>query len=649
MRCRVTNLDVDQAIQLASDGGLLVGAYQAGKGAVVLLSSDDGKVAIATGEIDQRRRVKRSALLGLTSDPDERTSNQDIRAATQTWLVIEHPELYDADRARFLHDHPVRRLMQILRPEWTDIWQILIFAFVAGVLSLATPIAVESLVNTVSFGRQLQPVVVLAALLFGFLAFAGVMKALQTYVAEVIQRRLFARISGDLAYRLPRVDRKHWDGSYGPELVNRFLDVVTLQKVVATLLLDGVSIVLATLVGMTVLAFYHPWLLGFDVLLLLLIVSGLYVLGRGAISSGIDESKIKYKLTSWLEDVIRCEEGFKMHGGADFAIDRANLITANYLSARQRHFHILFRQIIYVVALQAVAGTVLLGGGGWLVIQGQLSLGQLVAAELIVTTILASLAKLGKHLEGFYDLVAAVDKLGYLFDLGVERYDGILNLTNEDGLEIRFTNLECVGSPSNSQHGLSTNIQSGERVAVLGPAASGKTTLLRIIYGLATPHAGHVEVGGVDPLDLRPDVLRSHVALVGGPELFEGTIAENVHLRRLGVSSADARQALEEVGLLEDVLKLTDSLDTKINATGIPLSYTQQLLLMLARGIAGKPALLLIDGVLDQLPDNKLEQVLRVVQDNQRDWTVIVATGRRTIANRLNETIDLSLSLARKE
>ena len=188
-------------------------------------------------------------------------------------------------------------------------------------------------------------------------------------------------------------------------------------------------------------------------LLVLLIVAGLYVLGRGAVSSGIDESKMKYKLTAWLEDLMRCQRAFKTGGGAEFAVDRANLLTANYLSSRRSHFSILFRQITFVLALQAIAGTVLLGGGGWLVIRGQLSLGQLVAAELIVTTILTSLAKLGKHLEGFYDVVASVDKLGALIDLDVERHDGLLRVADADrdepdGLNVKLDNVRlegCVG------------------------------------------------------------------------------------------------------------------------------------------------------------------------------------------------------------
>ena len=124
---------------------------------------------------------------------------------------------------------------------------------------LAAPIAVEALVNTVAFGRYLQPIVGLAILLLIFLGFAAVIRALLTYVVEVIQRRLFIRVVEDLAYRLPRVQQTSFDNLYGPELLNRFFEVVTVQKVVASLLLDGIAIVLQTVIGMLVLAFYHPF------------------------------------------------------------------------------------------------------------------------------------------------------------------------------------------------------------------------------------------------------------------------------------------------------------------------------------------------------------------------------------------------------
>ncbi|TWT87135.1 Alpha-hemolysin translocation ATP-binding protein HlyB [Pseudobythopirellula maris] len=632
LRAHEAQLGLKDARGLAESGATVLGLWDEGRGPLVIVGGGSS-AELAVGEIDERSMIIESAL----------ASGGGGASAPSQWLVVESSESVDsAHNSRFVQ-RPVARLQKLLAPEWNDIWIILVFAFFAGVLNLSTPIAVESLVNTVTFGRLLQPLLVLALLLFAFLGFAAVMRAMQTYVAEVIQRRLFARVSADLAYRLPRVDTGRLGGAYGPELANRFFDVVTLQKVVAQLLLDGVSLVLATLVGMTVLAFYHPWLLGFDVLLLLLVVGGLFVLGRGAIRTGIDESKYKYRLAAWFEDLIRCGTAFKPSGGAEFAADRANLLTTKYLSSRRTHFSVLFRQIVFVLTLQAVAGTVLLGGGGWLVIQGQLSLGQLVAAELIVSTILGSLAKIGKHLEGFYDLVAAIDKLGVLFDLPVERHDGALTLESGDkGLLFSLKNLRLSGVRGRFESGVTIEAAPGDRVAVFGGAKSGKSALCRLLYGAADPAAGRVTIAGLDPRDARPDMLRSSVALASEPEIFEGSLADNVHLRRREVGTKESRAALEAVGLLEDCLDLVDGLDTPLTPAATPLSGGQQRLLMLARAIAGKPKLLLVDGVLDGLPDEQLERALSALLDPEGGWTLLLTTGRQDLADRFERVLELT-------
>lgn len=633
LRVTESRLDIDQACRLAEDGAAVVGAWRPDHGPILLLDAGKRGAAVAEGEIDGRLGVSRNELKQAISESP----------AGDHWLVVEHAEKFVGSADAALSKKPITRLVRILRPEWNDIWLILVFAFVAGLLSLSTPIAVEALVNTVAFGRVLQPVVVLAGLLFGFLAFAAVMQAMQTYVAEIIQRRLYARVSADLAHRLPRVRNSEIGGAYGPELVNRFLDVVTVQKVVAQLLLDGVSIVLTALVGMTVLAFYHPWLLGFDVLLLGLVVTGLVVLGRGAIRSGIDESKLKYKLTAWYEDLTRCGTAFKPSGGAEFAIDRANQITGKYLDQRRRHFSVVFRQILFVLGLQAVAGTVLLGGGGWLVIQGQLSLGQLVAAELIVSTILGSLAKTGKHLEGFYDLVAAIDKLGTLFDLPLERHDGLLTLdTPGAGLPVRMSGVRVEGTRGQLATGLSLSIEPGERIALLGPSASGKSKFCQLLYGEIKQNHGRLTMAGVDPTDLRPDVLRSVVGLAGETEIFEGTIADNVHLRRRQVDATKCRAALDAVGMLNACLRLPDGLDTLLTPAAAPLASGQRRQLMVARALAGDPKLLLIDGTLDGMPDEELERTLDALLDNDRGWSLVVATGRQDIAKRLDRIVMLA-------
>lgn len=630
LQARIMNASASEAWDVVEDGAV-VACYLPSHGAAMFVRTSNGEVEFTESDGDERRSIQKEQFAELLT---ANTGQGDVPGSEASeFLIVEDLDLCHPGGETF-HDRPIARLAALLRPEASDIWVVGVFAFFAGVLSLATPIAVESLVNIVAFGRLLQPLVILSLMLFGFLAFASMMRALQTFVVEVIQRRMFARIAADLAYRFPRVRKSSLAGQYGPELANRFFDVVTLQKVTAQLLLDGVAIVLATVVGMTVLAFYHPWLLGFDVLLLVLIVTGVFVLGRGAIRSGIDESKQKYRLAAWLEDLLRCQIGFKAAGAADFALDRANRITADYLASRRIHFRVLFRQLLFIFGLQVIAGTVLLGFGGWLVIKGQLTLGQLVAAELIVATILASMAKLGKHIEAFYDVVASVDKLGHLFDLQIEPQDGLLSIAAGAGARLRVTDVPH--RVADASHGgvFSLSMEPSERAAISCRGSAGSTVLFDILYGLTPADSGHVEIEHADPRDLRPDVLRAAVALARDMEVFDGPVADNVHMSRPGVTMSDVRSALDAVGLLDDVLRLPEGLDTPLNGGGGPLLPTQLSLLMLARAIAGAPRVLLIDGLLDRLSDDQLDRVCTFLDKDANPWTLLIATNRSDVAER---------------
>jgi putative ABC transport system ATP-binding protein len=532
------------------------------------------------------------------------------------------------------HQSPSKLLWRLLRPEWSDIWIVVLFAMVAGVLSLATPLAIESLVNTVAFGNVLQPVVVLSVILLAFLLFLAAIKALQTYVVEIIQRRLFARVVADLAYRLPRAEIDSFGHHEPRELVNRFFEIVTVQKVTASMLLDGVSLVISTLVGMAVLAFYHPWLLGFDIVLLVAGAVIIFVLGRGGIRTSIDESYAKYATAAWLQDIAGNTKTFRHYGGVEFAMERADRFTHQYLTDRRLQFNILMRQILFALLLQALASTALLGIGGFLVISGQLTLGQLVAAELIVTVIVSSLAKLGKHLEEFYDLMASMDKLGYLFSLPVAEQSGLLSLQTGKPASVEIVNLAYV-----TPHGhdvlnhVNLMIGAGEHWAITGPSSSGKSTLLSMLFGLKVPTQGHLTIDRFDPRDVRPDVLRRHVSLVSEVEIFTGTLAENLHLQRPDVTMPQLRDALEHVGLLDEILKLPDGLETSLITGGSPLTQNQSRRLMLARAIVARPGLLLIDEVLDALPDEEAERIMSYLIRPDHPWTLILVTGRKQLAS----------------
>lgn len=527
--------------------------------------------------------------------------------------------------------------------EKTDIWVVVIYSVAIGLLSLVVPIATQSLVNTIAFGTLLQPLVVLSLLVLLGLFFAATLKVLRSHVVEVMQRRIFVRVSADSIERLLRVRIKAFDDDHGPELVNRFFEVVTLQKGGATLLVEGLEVLMTTLIGMILLAVYHPLLLIFAVLLLVSVVVVLFPLGIGAVPSAIAESKAKYSLAAWLQELARHPATFKSLPGATFALDRSNGMVSDYVRYRRAHWRVLIRQVIGANAMQAIGTAAVLGAGGWLVMERQLTLGQLVAAELVVAASLSSFAKFGKQLETFYDLLAAVDKLGYLTDLPMEA-SGDEPVTGKHGAAIE---LRHVSFQHHSGHpllnDLNLTIPAGSRFGITGATGSGKSSLVDLIYGFREPSSGTILFDGAEYRNLKLYDLRGHIALVRGIEIFHGTIEDNIKLGVSNLSSADLREILKMVNLLEVVEELPDGLQTMLTTGGQPLTPGQSYRLMLARALALKPRVLILDEILDRMEDGPAQDALMsrmISPDNP--WTLIVVSRSTSVLKHCLETIELT-------
>lgn len=586
-----------------------------------------------TKSINSSRRLRRR-LSKLTED-------ERVRCVAFDWREVS----VQAAQSPSGPMKPLTRVLHLLRPEWSDIWLIIVFAFVVGLFSLATPIAVESLVNTVAFGQLMQPVVVLSSLLLVFLGLSAAIMTLETYVAEIIQQRLFARIAGDLAHRLPRVSLEENEEKYLPELTNRFFDVMSVQKITSSLLLDGVTLIMSMGIGMAVLGFYHPFLLGFDAVLLAAIAFLITVLGRGAVKTAVKESKSKYYMAAWLEDIARCRNTFQSSSGKRLSASRSDRLVHDYLVNRKKHFRVLLRQVIFALSLQAIASTALLGLGGYLVVIRELTLGQLVAAELIVAVIVGAFAKMGKHFESFYDLLASVDKLGALFDLPLASQGGTLHHCNDEPVSIeieRMTYSRKGKKPAFAP--INITFPAGSSTAVTGPAGSGKSTLLDLIYGTRRPTVGQVQVNGFHPSELQHDDFWNRVEMVRDGEVFASSIDENIHVQRNDVSGQDVENALKAVGLDVAIHSLPEGVQTHITSSGAPLASNQVRLLLIARAIAERPNLLMIDGVLDSLGDAEANRVLDYLLKEGQPWTLIIATGRESIIQRCDQSLELPLS-----
>ena len=505
------------------------------------------------------------------------------------------------------------------------------------------PIATQSLVNTIAFGTLLQPLLVLALLVLLGLAFSAFLKVLRSHVVEVMQRRIFVRVSGDSIERLLRVKIQAYDDDHGPELVNRFFEVVTVQKGGATLLVDGLEVLMTTLIGMILLAVYHPVLLIFAVLLLVSVAIVLFPLGFGAVKTAIDESRAKYALAAWLQELARHPATFKSLPGAEFALERSNSMVSDYVRHRRAHWRVLLRQIVGSQTMQAVGTAAVLGAGGWLVIERQLTLGQLVAAELVVAASLSSFSKFGKQLETYYDLLAAVDKLGYLTDLPTEP-SGTESIEGSEGASIELRQVSFSFHPGQPMlKNLNLKIPPGSRFGITGATGCGKSTLVDLIYGFREPSTGTLLFDNSDYRNLKLYDLRGHIALVRGIEIFHGTIEDNIRLGVKNLSSADLRKILSMVNLLEAVESSPHGLQTMLTTGGQPLTPSQSYQLMLARALALRPRVLILDEILDRMEDGPAQdEMMQRMIAPENPWTLIVVSRSRTVLRHCPQMIELS-------
>lgn len=596
--------------------------------AIAVLPGDEPRLLLSRGRRGRRLELVEVGPTGrhaLRLSP--RALSSRYGAGALSWLELEPALPLEAVRVPPERGpvSPWARARALLALDRNDIGVVLVYAIAIGALTLATPAAVQALVNTVAFGTVLQPVVVLTLLLAVGLGFSAFLRAFQAVVVEVMQQRLFVRVLTDLARRLPRVELAALQQRDGRELANRFFEVVTVQKAVAILLVDGLGLLLQTLIGFALLAFYHPLLLAFDAMLALTLLLVIAVLGRGAVRSALEESAAKYAAAAWVETLAARPLLFKGSRGPEHAAHRADALAHRWLDARRRHFRRLLGQTVGGLAIQVLASTVLLGLGGALVLSGQLTLGELVAAELVVAALGAAFGKIGKMLESVYDLVAGVEKLGKLVDLPLERSEG--EPLHEDGpARLRI----CDGHGEGGE----IFVAPGARVAV-----TGSCDLIDAVAGMTPLPRGLVELDGVDLRYVSLDALRRSVALVRDGKVLAGTVLDNLRLSRADLGVDEAQALLRAVGLREAVARLPRGLEEPVQLGGHPLEEPQRRRLAVARALTARPRLLVIDGVLDGLVSED-DPLLDALFADDAGFTLLVRSRDPVVLARCERVID---------
>lgn len=524
---------------------------------------------------------------------------------------------------------PMQRLWELLLLEKGNIGLVYAYATLVGLFSLTLPLGVQAIIGLVSGGLFLQPIVILIAfVILGTIA-TGVLQVLQLAAVERIQQRIFARIALEFSLRVPRVSVEQWLKGDLAERMNRFFEVVTIQKSLGKLLTGATTALLQVLFGLLLLGFYHPYFIVFWAGLALVFWGVLRLTYPKGLETSLMESKYKYRAVHWLEELARTVSSFKAAGRATPALARMDEHVSGYLRYRQRHFRVIVWQAMSAVGLKALITGSLLILGSFLVIRGQITLGQFVAAELVVVTVLAGVEKLVDSLDELYDLITAVYKLGGVTDLPLESVGGLTLPDDEGGLAVKLTDLSYryPTAAKAALSGITLDVPAGAKIAITGPDGSGASTRLSVVAGLLPHYEGSVQAAGITLRDIDPTTMRDRIGLVLGPnEIFEGSVEENVALGRRGIGAAEVMRALEKVGAFDDVQALPLGLRTPLVSGGRGLPTTLRIRILIARAIAARPRLLVIDELLASVEPAARHDIIQLLTGPDAPWTLFIVS-----------------------
>jgi ABC-type bacteriocin/lantibiotic exporter with double-glycine peptidase domain len=542
---------------------------------------------------------------------------------------------------------PYQRFWSLLKPDNKEIYQVYTYAFFKGIIALSLPIGIQSIINLIQGGSISASWLLLVFIVVIGIAMGGYMQLMQMRIMETIQQKIFARAAFDFTYRIPKIKFKEIYNYYAPELVNRFFDVVTIQKSLSKIIIDFSSAVLQITFGLILLSLYHPFFILFSFLLIILVFAIIKITSKRGIETSMSESKYKFKLVSWLEELARAKDSFRLAGLSKLPSTKTDERVVGYLNSRENHFQILRIQFILLLIFKIIVALGLLIAGGLLVIEQQMNIGQFVAAEIIILLIIDSSEKIILNLENVFDIFTSLEKLGEVTDLEIDDYDSKSSLqtliTNPITVELKNISFTYPGRSKPVLNNINYTFDQNKKYCITGKNGSGKSTLLHLINGLYNAQSGSICFNGF-PIGnyYINDIYKVVGSGLSEEAIFEGTLFENISLGREQVSAEDVLWAVEKI-LLHDFLKsLPKGLDTQIDITGqkLPRSIVQRI--VLARSIVNKPKLLILEKNIDNIEELERNKIIDFLTDKNNEWTLICASNNSYFHEKSDVVINMS-------
>jgi ABC-type bacteriocin/lantibiotic exporter with double-glycine peptidase domain len=379
---------------------------------------------------------------------------------------------------------------------------------------------------------------------------SGVLRVSQMKVVEKVQQRLFTRYSFEFTYKLPKLDLNNLQGYHLPELVNRFFDTVSLQKGLSKLLLEVPLAIIQILFGLILLSFYNPVFIIFGIILIVILYLVLYYTSQRGFDASIRERNYKYDIAAWIQDVARAITSFKFHEKNNLHLKKTDSLVSGYLDARTEHFNVLKFQYWSLIVFKLLITASMLVVGGVLLVEQQINIGQFIAAEIVILTVLSAVEKMILSLDNVFDLLTSIEKLGKVTDKEIE-YGGKLPLNaNGEGLSISANNLSVENGHINLLHQTSFDILSNEKICIVGDDSNSKSALINLLSGSLHDFNGKLLMNDIPVGNYDIDSIRKTIGIVSGnKEIFTASLWDNLTMGNKQAETAEVMILLKQVGL----------------------------------------------------------------------------------------------------
>jgi ABC-type bacteriocin/lantibiotic exporter with double-glycine peptidase domain len=541
----------------------------------------------------------------------------------------------------------IRRFFSVIRIEKKEVSAIYFYAVLSGLIQLSLPLGIQAIINfsQVAAGRTKLPVSMwlLIFLVVGGVFVVGIVQVNQMKVVERIQQRIFTRYAFEFTYKIPRFDIKRVDNYHLPELVNRFFDTISLQKGLSNLLLDIPLAIIQIIFGLILLSLYSPLFVLLGILLIIILYLVLQMTAKRGLDASLRESDFKYSTAAWIEELARTFKSFKVSGKQNLHLQKTDKLVVGYLESRTDHFDVLKFQYWSLILFKLLITATMLIVGAILLIEQQLNVGQFIAAEIVILTVLSAVEKLILSLDKAYDVLTSLEKLSKVTDQDLEEHATTIYPENPIGVHIKLNHLSF-GYQNSSKilDNLDVEIKSGSKVCIKGETASGKSVFLELLAGGFPDTEGAVLIDGLPIGNYNIESYRKQIGVFyHEQDIFKGTLYENITMGDTSISTSHLLELAKVVGLDTYIESLSKGFDTELKPTGKGMSSIIAKKILLVRAFATSPTLLLLDEPFEIAGGENCEKIADYLM-SLKNTTVVVVTGDKNFASKCDQVITMA-------